>query len=254
MAPGLWSESRGRGPRVVFLHGFTQAGKSWDPVLKAATGLNIETVLPDLPGHGRSSRQKLHLNDTADLLAQSFGPAAYVGYSMGGRVALHVALRHPGLVRGLLLFGATPGLDSEQDRIERRCADEKLAQDIEAIGVPAFLERWLSSPLFATLPRTAQDLTLREQNTVEGLASSLRLSGTGTQASLWPYLNTIRIPTIVAAGDRDQKFTQIGNSIVERIGDSATFATVVDAGHSCHVEQPDKAADLLRRLLSECTD
>jgi 2-succinyl-6-hydroxy-2,4-cyclohexadiene-1-carboxylate synthase len=164
----LWSQWRGRGPRVVFLHGFTQAGKTWDPILKTASDINVGAVLPDLPGHGRSSKLKIDLNDTADLLAQCFGPAFYVGYSMGGRLALHVALRHPATVRGLLLFGATPGLENEQDRIERRAADEKLAQDIETLGVPAFLERWLSSPLFDTLPLSSEDLQLRGKTPSKG--------------------------------------------------------------------------------------
>jgi 2-succinyl-6-hydroxy-2,4-cyclohexadiene-1-carboxylate synthase len=171
LASGLWTESSGRGPRVVFLHGFTQAGRSWDPVLHALRCLEAELeaefgaefVLPDLPGHGRSSHVQIDLNVTADLLAQSYGPAYYVGYSMGGRVALHVGVRHPSVVRGLLLFGATPGLESDPERSERRRADEELAHDLENVGVPAFLERWLRSPLFATLPRNPEDLQLRQK-------------------------------------------------------------------------------------------
>jgi 2-succinyl-6-hydroxy-2,4-cyclohexadiene-1-carboxylate synthase len=243
----------------VLLHGFTQAGRSWNPVLRPLRRNHdtesitdqAEVVLPDLPGHGRSASTALDLNATADVLSNAYGPAMYVGYSMGGRVALHVALRHPEAVRGLLLFGATPGLETDTERRERRDADELLAQDLEATSVPAFLQRWLSSPLFATLPADPEDLALRGQNTAAGLASSLRLSGTGSQISLWDALNTIRVPTIVAAGDRDSKFTAIAQAMTECIGPSAVFEPVTDAGHACHLEQPRQAATLLRSLLAK---
>ncbi len=249
--PRLWTEVRGHGTRVVLLHGFTQAGASWNTVLQACTEHNFEAVLPDLPGHGYSAAAVIDLNATAEVLANSYGPAVYVGYSMGGRVALHVALRYPQLVRGLLLFGATPGLETESERSQRREDDEILARDLEATNVPAFLERWLSSPLFATLPHDPHDLRLRQQNTVEGLASSLRLSGTGSQASLWNSLDTICAPTIVATGDRDEKFTSIGKAMSVCIGSNASFLAIDDAGHACHLEQPQATADLLTKLLHQ---
>jgi 2-succinyl-6-hydroxy-2,4-cyclohexadiene-1-carboxylate synthase len=248
MMATLWTETRGRGPRVVLLHGFTQAGRSWNPVLQ--TGLiDAEVFLPDLPGHGRSASTTLDLNATADALANSIGPAVYVGYSMGGRVALHVALRHPLSVRGLLLFGATAGLKTEGERAERREADELLAQDLEKVTVPTFLKRWLSNPLFATLPNDPSDLGIREQNTVSGLASSLRLCGTGSQGSLWDELHTISAPMILAAGDRDEKFSAIGQAMATLTGSNATFETIFDSGHACHLEQPKQASALINTIL-----
>ena len=275
---GLWTETRGRGIRVVFLHGFTQSAQSWDPVvqelaafkasktlgasatsaalsplgaLDALTDSPYEVVLPDLPGHGRSADVAINLETTAELVAKSFGSAIYVGYSMGGRVALHIARAYPELVRGLLLFGATPGLKTEAERLERRTADELLAQELESIGVPTFLDRWLRNPLFATLPVTPRDLQLRQQNTVAGLASSLRLNGTGSQESLWDSLPTISAPTIVAAGDRDHKFTALGEAMADSIGSNAAFVSVTDSGHPCHLEQPHQAAQLLDKLVNQ---
>jgi 2-succinyl-6-hydroxy-2,4-cyclohexadiene-1-carboxylate synthase len=248
MKATLWTETRRRGPRVVLLHGFTQAGQSWNPVLREEP-IDAEVFLPDLPGHGRSSSTALDLNATADALANSIGPAVYVGYSMGGRVALHLALRHPLVVRGLLLFGATAGLKTEVERAQRRQADELLAQDLEQSTVAAFLTRWLSNPLFATLPSDPSDLGLRERNTVSGLASSLRLCGTGSQASLWDELHTIRAPTIVVAGDRDKKFSTIGGAMADHIGPNAAFETIINSGHACHLEQPKQASALINTML-----
>lgn len=251
VSTSLWTEARGQGPRMVFLHGFTQAGAAWNPVLRACADLHAEVLLPDLPGHGRSAATTLNLDDTADVLAETFGPAFYVGYSMGGRLALNLAVRHPNLVRGLLLFGATAGLATQTERIQRRDADELLAQNLETTGVPVFLDRWLSNPMFATLPHDPEGLLLRQQNTIGGLASSLRLSGTGSQDSLWDDLETIRVPMIIAAGDRDEKFTSIGQAMTTRIGPNAGFTAVTNAGHACHLEQPLQAASLMAQLLSE---
>lgn len=275
---GLWAETRGRGIRVVFLHGFTQTAQSWDPVVQALAAFKAsktlgasaasaalsaldafdaldddpyEVVLPDLPGHGGSANVAINLETTAELVAKSFGSAIFVGYSMGGRVALHIALAYPELVRGLLLFGATPGLKTEAERLERRTADELLAQELESIGVPTFLDRWLRNPLFATLPENPRDLQLRQQNTVAGLASSLRLNGTGSQESLWESLHTISAPTIVAAGDRDHKFTALGQAMAQNIGSNAAFVSVKDSGHPCHLEQPHQAAQLLNKLVGQ---
>src|SRR5690606_23536537 len=118
------------------------------------------------------------------LLGDAAGPATYVGYSMGGRLALHLALARPDLVRRLVLIGATGGIDDEDDRAARRAADERLAAHLEQVGVATFVDEWLAQPLFAGLSPTAAARDERLANTAEGLASSLRLAGTGTQEPL----------------------------------------------------------------------
>ena len=122
------------------------------------------------------------------MAAGGAGEAAWVGYSMGGRYALHVALRHPGLVRRLVLVSATGGIDDPRDRAARRQADEALAAKVETEGVAAFVAWWLERPLFATLPAEAAAVDSRLGGTAAGLAASLRLAGTGTQQPLWSEL------------------------------------------------------------------
>ena len=76
----------------------------------------------------------------ADLMAASGrDPAVWLGYSMGGRFALNVALRHPGQVRRLVLVSATAGIDDPEERAARRRADEDLAGRIGTEGVAAFV-------------------------------------------------------------------------------------------------------------------
>jgi 2-succinyl-6-hydroxy-2,4-cyclohexadiene-1-carboxylate synthase len=247
---GLYAERRGAGePRLVLVHGFTQTGRSWDGV---ATELSAEheVVLVDAPGHGGSSAVQADLVAGADLLGAAGGHAVYVGYSMGGRLCLHLAVQQPELVRGLVLLGATAGIDDDAERAARRAADEALAADLERDGLDAFLERWLANGLFAGLPAGAAQLDDRRRNTVPGLASSLRHAGTGTQDPLWDGLPALAMPVLVLAGEHDGKFTALGRRMAAAIGSNATFAAVADAGHAAHLEQPRAFASLLRTWLA----
>ncbi|MFM8530315.1 MAG: alpha/beta fold hydrolase, partial [Ilumatobacteraceae bacterium] len=147
---------------VVLLHGFTQTGASWAPLLPhlATTPL----IAPDLPGHGSAGQVRTDLTATADQLVDEFANPILVGYSMGGRLALHAAIRQPAQVRGLVLIGATPGIADVDEREARRRSDAQLADHVEDIGVEAFLSEWLSQPLFATLPAASRTLVDRRTN------------------------------------------------------------------------------------------
>lgn len=228
----------GDGPRVVLVHGFTQTSASWQPISEALVGHGAEVVLVDLPGHGGSAATSADLPGTADLLARTGGTATYVGYSLGGRVCLHLADRHPHLVTRLAVLGATPGLVSVEERAARRAADEALADRIEAIGVHAFLEEWTSMPLFGALHPTDADLAARQANTSAGLADSLRRCGTGTQHPLWDHLAALEMPVLAMAGARDTKFLAIAQQIAAA-APHGRFRPIADADHAAHLQQPD---------------
>jgi 2-succinyl-6-hydroxy-2,4-cyclohexadiene-1-carboxylate synthase len=185
----------------------------------------------------------------AALLAEAGGAAVDVGYSMGGRLALHLALARPELVHGLVMIGATPGIEDAGTRAERRASDEALARSLERDGLDAFLDRWLAQPLFARLPQEAADLEDRRRNTVAGLASSLRLAGTGVQEPLWDRLGTLTMPVLVLAGAEDDRFAEIGRRTAAAIGPTATFEEVPNAGHAAHLEQPNETLRLIRAWL-----
>lgn len=244
----LYGERQGTGPRVVLVHGFTQTGRSWAPI-GADLARDHEVVLVDAPGHGGSTAVRADLTAGAALLGAAGGRATYVGYSMGGRLALHLALDHPDRVDALVLLGATAGIEDEQERAARRRSDEIWASELERDGLEAFLQRWLAQPLFATLPADAADLDDRRRNTVEGLASSLRLAGTGSQAPRWAELSCLTMPILVLAGERDERFVALGRRMAQEIGANAELATVPGAGHAAHREQPDAFLAALRAFL-----
>lgn len=235
--PALASEVEGAGHRLVLVHGFTQTARCWGPVATALAE-GHEVVRVDAPGHGRSAELGADLPATADLLAE-LGPATYLGYSMGGRLCLETALRHPEAVDALVLVSGTAGIEDEGERTARRASDEALAQRIEADGVDAFLDHWLALPLFAGLPPQARCLDERRTNTARGLAASLRLAGTGTQAPSWDRLGALTMPVLVVAGADDAKFTALAHRLAEAIGTNATLVVVPGAGHTTHLEAPD---------------
>src|SRR6266498_2907992 len=213
----------GAGERVVLVHGFTQTLAAMEPL---ATRLRDrhELVRVDLPGHGGSPPPLVGFAKAAALLGEAGGAAAYLGYSLGGRLCLRLALDRPELVRALVLIGASPGLDDPVERAARQASDDALAAELERVG--------------------------RLANTTQGLAASLRLHGTGAQEPLWDRLATLRPPTLLITGARDQKFAGIAERMAKAIGPSATLALVPDAGHAAHLERPDEVAALVDAFLA----
>jgi 2-succinyl-6-hydroxy-2,4-cyclohexadiene-1-carboxylate synthase len=231
----------GAGPRVVFVHGFTQTSRSMMDLAEHVARLGHQVAVVDLPGHGESTNVRADLRRTADLLATTTGPAIYVGYSLGGRVCLHLALISPHVVRRLVLIGASAGIVDDDERAARRTADEKLAQHIIDVGVPQFIDEWVAQPLFAGLQLSEADRADRLRNTALGLAESLRLSGAGTQLPLWDRLIALNMPVLALAGELDTKFVPIAERIADSVRDGS-FAQIHGAGHAAHLQQPMQVA------------
>jgi 2-succinyl-6-hydroxy-2,4-cyclohexadiene-1-carboxylate synthase len=234
--------------RIVAVHGFTQTSACWSPI-DAELAADHELVLVDAPGHGASAHIELDLAAGGRALADVGGPGLYLGYSMGGRFALHTALARPDAVERLVLISATAGLDDADERAARRGADERLADRLIQIGVPAFVDEWLAQPLLAGLNGDRAHRRARLANTAEGLASSLRRAGTGTQEPLWDRVAELTMPVLVVAGSDDSKFTAIAERLAAAIGPNATLAVVAHAGHTVHLEQPEAFGGILRPWL-----
>jgi 2-succinyl-6-hydroxy-2,4-cyclohexadiene-1-carboxylate synthase len=180
--------------------------------------------------------------------------ASWVGYSMGGRTALHVALAHPASVGRLALVSSTAGIFSEVERDARRQRDEALARRVETEGVEEFVRWWLSQDLFASLPAERAGAEERLANTAAGLASSLRLAGTGAQEPLWarlPELGRRRLPVLLVAGELDTRYVALASAMASAIGPSASVCIVEGAGHACHLERPDVVGPALAEFLTK---
>lgn len=242
-----------RRPRVGLVHGFTQSGRSF---AKVAAGLKqqFDVVTPDLPGHGPDPVAATGLAAAGRSLARAVGRASYVGYSLGGRCCLRLALDdRDGLVERLVLVGVQPGLVVAAERSRRRADDEALARRLEQggdAGLPAFVDDWLAGPLFAHLDAEAADRPSRLVNTAAGLASSLRTCGTGAQAPMWDRLGQLELPVLVVVGAADEKFRPVAEATAEAIGPQARMAVVPGAGHAVPFEQPGAFLELLGEFLA----
>ncbi len=236
---------------IVFLHGFSQnslcVGELTHLVGRSGIG---ELIAVDLPGHGASRFEvQPDLWATADLIAETTAEAIYVGYSMGGRVALHLALTHPASVKALVLIGATAGIEDDTLRADRLRADAELADRIEQIGLGSFVPEWLDGPLFSRLPPTARFETERTLNDASQVAASLRCTGTGSMDPLWGRLKNIECPVLVLAGEHDERYCEIGRRMTESIGPNAELKIIADAGHSVHLEQPELTAGAINDFI-----
>ncbi len=240
----LATERSGRGRRLALTHGFTQNSQCWGPVA-GLLAEHHEVVRIDAPGHGRSGHDDADLWASADLLGEAGGQAIYVGYSMGGRMSLHLALSTPELVDGLILIGATPGIEDRLDRDTRLRADAVLAKRLLTDGLDSFLDRWLTNPLFASLPPDSAAKNARLTNRPEGLAASLHHRGTGSQESLWSRLPDLTMPVLIIVGRTDHKFLAIGEQMVTAMSGTDAELVSIPGTHAVHLERPDRVATII---------
>lgn len=237
-------------PVLVLLHGFTNSGASWQPVI-SRLGERYRAIAPDIRGHGGAGdRAPVTLDAVVnDIAALTPGQFTLAGYSQGGRIALHVALALPHRVTRLLLIGASPGLADDAEREQRRIADERLAEQIEAMTIENFATQWSQTPLLGDI---AQDIAAishadRLRSTPKGLAAALRGLGTGTLPSVWDRLHELRMPVQLIAGQRDRKFMAIAREMA-RLIPNASVEVIAEAGHAVHLERPDAIVQALTRV------
>jgi 2-succinyl-6-hydroxy-2,4-cyclohexadiene-1-carboxylate synthase len=248
----LFVRDRGDGPALLLGHGFTGSGEAWGQALLEELARDFRVLCADLLGHGRSARCAIpkryrveaQVDDLCDVLdACRVDRAAFVGYSMGGRISLAAAVRRPERVAALVLEGASPGLPTAAERSQRREADEALARRLEGDDLGSFVDAWMKLPLFETQRRLGRDALAAERrrrlrNDPLSLAASLRGAGSGSQPSYWDELDSIAVPVLLVAGSEDRKFSDLAGRMAERIP-KATFASVPGSGHCVHLERPD---------------
>ncbi len=254
----------GQGPELVLLHGFTGSGSTWQPLVSSLAG-SRRLIAIDAPGHGaspatahperftieRAARDVLALLDRLEAKE-----AALLGYSMGGRLALHAALAAPGRFTAVVLESASPGIRDPGERDARIRDDEALAAEIEHQGVEAFVARWEAFPLFASqanLPAGVRG-RLRAQrlaNSAAGLANSLRGMGAGAAPPVWERIAELRMPVLLIVGALDGKYLAIAREMLHCLP-HATLEVVAGAGHAVHLEQPERFDEIVSRFLAAC--
>jgi 2-succinyl-6-hydroxy-2,4-cyclohexadiene-1-carboxylate synthase len=246
-------------PYVLCLHGFMGSAADWRDVA-TAIGDRAFCIALDLPGHGGSldlTPQAYTMEGTARAVVSSLDELearrpVIVGYSMGGRLALYLALRYPERCAGLFLESASPGIEGAGERAARRDADEGKAKRLESGDLENFLRGWYRQPLFASLAREEgllrRTIETRRRNDPSELARSLRGMGTGSQPSLWEDLEGLAVPALAVTGELDEKYAGISSRMAS-ISPKVEPAVVPGVGHNAHDEAPAEYAALLGSFL-----
>jgi 2-succinyl-6-hydroxy-2,4-cyclohexadiene-1-carboxylate synthase len=243
----LAHEFTGVGDNISFIHGFTQTSQSWKKfITHLRTPLCCQLI--DAPGHGLSHNGARSLWQAGQDIINTMHHGVLVGYSMGARMALHAAFLNSGKITGLVLISGTPGIQDEDERMQRHLDDTALADRISAIGVNAFITEWLQKPMFAGVVTSEEELADRQRNTQQGLSDSLRYAGTATQSSLWERLNELSMPVLLIAGGDDKKFVHIATKM-HHLMPMSTLCIIADAGHSVHLESPAEVARIIDQWL-----
>ena len=251
VSTGLWGGGDDDGARVLALHGFTGSGADFGPLVRGCSGA-VSFLAPDLPGHGayRAPGPSFFYGfDAARAVVRATREHAgwlrpsLLGYSMGARVALDLAVASPEAVSSLILIGGRPGLEAAEEREARMQADECLAEELERDGVQGFLQRWQAQPLIASQARIGEpyrgEMLLRRQR-ADGLgwARSLRALGTGAMEPLWGKLGTLTCPVLLVVGEEDQKFLAIAEQMHALMPSSELVVIAGEVGHAAHLEDP----------------
>lgn len=245
---------------VLFLHGFMGSHADWLPFV---TGLHRQhrCIVPDLPGHGRTTGSRAPGSYSVEatvtnlrllLREKAIARCVLVGYSMGGRIALRLAVEYPELISRLVLLSSSPGLENESDRVARVELDEERARSIEQ-DLDAFLENWYNQDLFtggrSTIPWLRRTLSSRVKNDAQDLARSLREAGSGRQEPLWNRLPSFKMPITLLVGSLDEKYVDLAKRMLERCTDGKLIE-VNNAAHAIHLDQPEVVLSHLNKELS----
>ncbi|MBT3337188.1 MAG: 2-succinyl-6-hydroxy-2,4-cyclohexadiene-1-carboxylate synthase [Anaerolineae bacterium] len=240
-------------PPLVFLHGFMGTGADWTEIA-APLSDRFHCLMPDLPGHGETPLDEepayaawaSALRDR--LSAQGIDHLHLVGYSMGGRLALYFALTYPEMIEKLVLESANPGIIEEIERSQRVALDDKLAALIRQKGMKEFLGFWYSIPLFASLNRypalKAELIHKRAGQHPESMARILSELSPGRQLELWSRLDEINVPTLLVAGELDEKYSGITHKMEGLISKNKRMILPA-CGHNTHLEEPVKFLTVL---------
>ncbi len=248
-------------PALIFLHGFTLSSQDWRPFF-SEYDTQFQPLAIDLIGHGKSDAPEEQTNYTMEacisqiraILRQLHIRRAYwMGYSLGGRVALRLAVRHPSSVKVLVLESTTPGIQDESERSDRKTRDDQLARFIGKNSLERFVDLWTQHPIFKSQQRISAEKRkyikhLRLQNSSIGLANNLRGMGRGSMTPVWNNLSSLSKSTLLLAGELDDKHVAIHRQMHRELKDSE-LQVVAGAGHNIHFERPREFIDITKQFL-----
>jgi 2-succinyl-6-hydroxy-2,4-cyclohexadiene-1-carboxylate synthase len=240
---------------LVLLHGFAGTRRAWDGVVEGLDPQRYRPLALDLPGHGEhaDARRPISFAGCVEhVLARAPERFALCGYSLGGRVALHVALAAPERVARLVLVSTTAGIEDPNERAQRSAADHRLADELAGGSLEDFVARWCAQPMFAADPPAVDELAREDyrRNRPDAIAAVLRGIGTGEMVPLWDRLHELTMPATILVGDRDTKFLALGRRLAELL--PRAVMTTAPSGHRLPLEDPAAVVRALGWPVATC--
>jgi 2-succinyl-6-hydroxy-2,4-cyclohexadiene-1-carboxylate synthase len=245
----------------VFIHGFTGRADDWSFIFNKLPNEFFPIAL-DLIGHGKTespvNRDYYSTESIIKQLDDIFNQLTnkkliLAGYSMGGRVSLSFAIKHPDKIKALILESTTPGIEDFAEKKERVEFDFLLAEIIKREGIESFIDFWLNTPLFESLKHLknySEIIEKRLQNNIIGLSNTLEGFSTGLMPSYWNRLNLLNFPVMLISGELDSKYTNINMKMVN-LFPNAIHKIAKEAGHNVHLEKPDHFSNFVRSFLEK---
>jgi 2-succinyl-6-hydroxy-2,4-cyclohexadiene-1-carboxylate synthase len=235
------------GPTVIFIPGFMQPAEAWADVANSLPKRYPSVLLR----HGQHEREG-RIEEIAAAAESTPEQPVLCGYSLGGRLALHAAVRDPERYAGVVVLGAAAGIDEPARRDARRAADEKLAAWMETQPIERIVEVWERQPLFADQSELLIEAQRpgRLSQDPRSLARLLRTAGQGAMEPIWGRLQLLDIPILALAGARDERYRRATRRIAAE-APNGHAAVIEHAGHAAHLQRPDDFVDALLAFLDE---
>ncbi len=242
---------------LLWLHGFLGSACDWRSLVEEHF-TEYCNILVDLPGHGKTHLPKeLEYAKLLKQLKLQLSLAGYhtfipIGYSMGGRIALHLQQQFHESIPALIGLSTAPGLKTAQERQQRQNSDTELMNKLDRVGFTTFLKEWYELPLFQSLYQNDKQIfwlmTTRSDNDPEQLKRSLQCLGNGALPSLWEKLPYMELPVLLISGALDQKYCEFNHEMTAQLP-YAQHEILAAGDHAFHLEKPLETAHLIKQFL-----
>ncbi|MDO6618417.1 2-succinyl-6-hydroxy-2,4-cyclohexadiene-1-carboxylate synthase [Shewanella sp. 6_MG-2023] len=243
-------------PALVLLHGFLGSKEDWQASLQILSQ-HFHCICIDLPGHGDNQLElptpgfETAAQSIVDKVIQlGYSQFHLLGYSLGGRIALHIAKLYPKAVLSLLLESAHLGLTSSRDKQARLKHDQKWADKLAVEPIRDFLEQWYQQPVFANLTTDARKnlIAIRSKNNPQALLHCFKSTSLGLQQNGEKVLKQLHCPAYLLVGEQDSKFSQLAQQWQQKL--QLNTVTISHCGHNIHKAQPKMFAARIIQLLT----
>jgi 2-succinyl-6-hydroxy-2,4-cyclohexadiene-1-carboxylate synthase len=230
-------------PRLLLLHGFMGSSVDFYPAISTLSQ-HFHCICVDLPGHGQTPIiDDRDFVSTAEQILEIAPHSHLLGYSLGGRLALYLALHYPDRWQKVILESASFGLPTAQMRQERQRQDSAIARKLRQpnLDFTAFIKNWYQQSVFTGIskhPNFSELIASRSNNQPLALARSLETLGLGQQPYLGELLASNKIPLLLLAGEQDTKFVEIGHQITQSCPQSELMVAP-NCSHNIHFQQLD---------------